>query len=166
VSRVRWGDAAFAWAACLACLGWGAAFRRPVLFWAFDEPVARSLGVHAGRTQTALLILLAVTVVASMKLVGVVLASALLVLPGATALRVSDRLGPVFALSALAAAVGVTAGLLVALALGLPAGACMVLVMAVTFACTWPAEWIETRARTRRAGAEPPALPAGGRTEA
>lgn len=96
--------------------------RRPLTFWAFDESSATAAGVATGRMRFVLMVLLGLATVAAMRLAGVVLASALLVLPGATALKLSTRLIPVLAWSLATALIGVTAGLIVAFELNWPPG--------------------------------------------
>ena len=60
---------------------------------AFDEEVARAYGHRVGRADDALLlVLLAVTVVIGVRLVGVLLVEALLVIPAATAALWADAL--------------------------------------------------------------------------
>ena len=68
--------------------GAGGARRSPsgaLFFTAFDEEVARAYGHPVDGLNAALLVLLAVTVVIGVRLVGVVLVEALLVIPAATA---------------------------------------------------------------------------------
>lgn len=80
----------------LSLLAWR---RHAVLFWMFDEPAAEAFGVPTAPVRSLVLAVLAVVVVITMKLAGVVLATAVLVLPGAIALRLSSRLGAVVLLS-------------------------------------------------------------------
>lgn len=104
-------QAAMAWAALGlsgVCL-WAA--RRPLLFWAFDEPMASSLGVRVGRVHSLLMVLLAVAIVVTMQLAGVILATAMLVLPGAAATQLTRRLSRVFAYSVGLSLLGVVTGL-------------------------------------------------------
>lgn len=96
--------------------------RRPMLFWAFDEVGAASCGVRAARERTTLLVLLALSIVITMRLAGVVLATALLVLPGATALACSTRLSRVIGASALLGLVGVIAGIILSFEMDWPPG--------------------------------------------
>lgn len=108
--------------------------RRPLLFWAFDEPAARAFGVR-GRAMNALLMtLLALATVVSMRLVGVVPATALLVLPGATALQLARRWVPAMVLAIVLAIVGVVLGLLASFELDILPGASIVLAMTLLFA--------------------------------
>lgn len=84
---------------------------RQTRFWAFDEGGAEAFGVRTGRVGAIQMVLLALAIVTTMRLAGVVLATALLVLPGAIALRLSRRSTPVLILAHAAGAVGVTLGL-------------------------------------------------------
>lgn len=120
--------------------------RRPMLFWAFDEQAARASGVRVGLMRSALMAMLAVSIVVSMKLAGAVLATALPVLPGAIALRLSSRMGPVMAISMGSALVGVLAGFIVSFETDWPTGSCLVGVLVVMFALTWPLRWLMRKA--------------------
>ncbi|MBL0927503.1 MAG: metal ABC transporter permease [Phycisphaerales bacterium] len=112
-------------------------FRRPLLFWAFDEPAAEAFGVRTARTRLLLMALLGVAVVLSMRVAGVVLSTALLVLPGAAAVQLSRRLVPVFALGVAAAVVGVLAGLEASLRLDTPPGPTIVLTLVAMASAAW-----------------------------
>jgi zinc transport system permease protein len=127
-------DARLAWivAVSIVLILW--ALRRRMLFWAFDEAAAPAFGVPAAAMKYVLITLLAVAIVTAMKLAGVVLATALLVLPAAAALRLSDRFATVVAISAAAALVGVIAGLTLSFEANLPPGACIVAVLVGVFA--------------------------------
>jgi zinc transport system permease protein len=140
-------DLALAWAMAAVVAGSAWLIRRPMLFWTFDEPTATAFGVPSQRIKFGMMLLLTVAVVTSMKLAGVVLASALLVLPGATALRLSDRLGAVVALSCAIGLAGLAAGVVLSFETDMPPGASVVLVLAALFAAAWGA--------TARAGRAP-----------
>jgi len=116
--------------------------RRPLLFWATDEQTARAFGVPVGLVRGGLMVVLGLVVVTSMKVAGVVLASALLVLPGATALRLSSRLWSVVGWSLVVGAAGVLAGFVVAFEADWPVGPSIVLVQVVLFAGACGAGWV------------------------
>ncbi len=101
---------------------------RSLLFTAFDEEVARAYGHPVDGLNAALLILLAVTVVIGVRLVGVILVEALLVVPAATAALWARHYGSQLALSIGLGAVSGAAGLVVAYQLDLAAGGAIVLV--------------------------------------
>ncbi len=131
---VDWGDARLAWAVGAAILIAIWAARRPLLFWAFDEPAAEAFGVQCGRMRLLLMVLLTLAIVASMQLAGVVLATALLVLPGAAALHLSDRLRPVMVLALTAGVLGVLGGLVLSFEAGWPTGPSIVTVLVALYA--------------------------------
>lgn len=132
-ARAMWA----AWIVGAVVIGALAWLRRPLLFWAFDEEASRVFGGRGLSMRLALMALLGAAVVVTMRLSGVVLVSALLVLPGATALRLSRRLGRVLALSCAAALVGVFGGLVMAFEMDLPAGACIAIALTGLYALAW-----------------------------
>ncbi len=119
-------------------------FRRPLLFHIFDEDSARAFGVPGERMRAVLMILLAVAVVTAMKLAGVVLATALLVLPGAIALRLNTRAGrglaAVTGISVVAGIVGLLGGLILSTQMDWQPGPSVVLVLVAMFAAGWAVE--------------------------
>jgi zinc transport system permease protein len=134
-SVVNAGDAEVVLAAIVLVIAIAAVLmlRRPLLFWAFDEDAARAFGVPTRLIRGALMVLLALIVVTAMKIAGVVLASALLVLPGATAMKLSTRLIPVTLLSIACGILGLLVGLALSVQQNWQPGPCVVLVMAAMF---------------------------------
>lgn len=131
------GDALLAWSVALVVVGALWLWRRPLMLWVFDEGGAEALGVPTGRVRALLLVALAASIVVSMKLAGVLLATSLMVLPGATALRLTDRLWPAQALCVAAAAVGVLAGLVLSFETDWPPGPSIVLVQVALLGLAW-----------------------------
>lgn len=107
--------------------------RRRLIFWGFDEPASRAFGVPEGSTRTVLLVLLALSVVVAVNLAGIVLATALFVLPGAIALARSTRLGGVWAWSVVGAGVSALLGLVLSFEADLMPGPSVVLAMTGAF---------------------------------
>jgi ABC-type Mn2+/Zn2+ transport system permease subunit len=121
-----------AWAAIVLCVGVTLALvvlRRPLVFWAFDEPASAAAGVRAGTMRLALLVLLALAVLGAVRLAGVVLATALLILPGVTALELARSMRRVIALSVALALAGVAGGLVLSFETGLATGPSIVFAM-------------------------------------
>ncbi len=124
-----------------------ALFFKEIVFFCFDEEVSRVYGVRTTLVHYLLLLALAVTIVLTIRLAGFVLVSAMLVIPGATALLVSKRLGPALLLSWLTGLCGTLAGILLSLQLGdISSGACVVgmlcLLFGIVFAAkSLPAKW-------------------------
>lgn len=105
------------------------AFVKELYFFAFDEEMARVNGLPVDALYFGLLVVLAVTVVVSMKLVGVILVTALLIIPGATAKLITTNFGALITLSVAAGVAGVVAGLTGAYLLDISPGASIVLVL-------------------------------------
>lgn len=86
-----------------------------VLFWkellisSFDPALADTMGLKAGLMHYLLMVMVAVTAVASFEQVGSILVIAMLIVPGATAHLLSDRL---HVLMGIAAAIGVASAVL------------------------------------------------------
>ncbi len=89
----------------------------------FDPDWARGAGARTGRLDAALLALVALTVVVALPAAGNLLVSGLLVVPAAAARLLTERLGPLLALSVALCAAESLAGLALARALDVPPGA-------------------------------------------
>jgi zinc transport system permease protein len=99
----------------------------------FDEEFARVSGISTERLNTTLVLLTAVTVVLSMNVVGIMLISALLILPAVTALQLARGFKDAMLISACAALASVVGGIFISLALNLPTGATIVLTNVALF---------------------------------
>jgi len=96
----------------------------------FDEELARLSGIRVGWLESALLAALAAVVVASIRLAGVVLVSAFLVIPSAVGRLLGRSLVGVAVWSMVAGIVGVGIGFVLGHALDWPEGAAIVLSLA------------------------------------
>ena len=111
---------------------------KEILFYCMDPDLAEVSGVRAGFVHYLLMLMLALMIVVGMRLAGYLLVTALLVLPGATALMVSRRLRTVMIVSVVVSLVGVLCGLsLQARYRFLPPGPPMVLVLVAQFALAY-----------------------------
>jgi zinc/manganese transport system permease protein len=108
------GQVAFLAVVTTAVLTVMAVLGRRLLFLTVDPAVAQARGVPAGNTNLVFLLLLAVAVAATVQVTGALLVFALLVLPAATAQRVTARPVLAIGLSVLIAEVVVWTGLTVA----------------------------------------------------
>ena len=102
-------------------------------FLSFDEELARASGLPVQMLSGLLLVLLALTVVLSIKAVGIILVEALLVTPAATAYQLTNRYGVMFLLSWLAGVVSCVVGMALSYYLQVPSGAAIVIVATVLF---------------------------------
>ena len=64
---------------------------RPLMLYAFDPTQAQALGFNTGVIHYGLILLLTLTIVASLETVGIILVVAMLITPGATAHLLTDR---------------------------------------------------------------------------
>ncbi len=110
-----------------------ALFFRELLAISFDEEAAQAGGIPVTPLYFGLLTAMALTIMVSVKLVGIVLASALLVIPAATGYRLSRNYRAMLALSLLTGVGGSVGGLAISYYLDLPSGAAIVLFMALLF---------------------------------
>lgn len=108
-----------------------AALGKEILSYTFDPMLARVGGVPVSFIHYLLMILLALTIIIGMKLAGNVLVTALLVLPGATALLLSHRLAVVMGISVVVGWIGAVGGLMLNHRLWpfIPSGPAIVLVL-------------------------------------
>jgi ABC-type Mn2+/Zn2+ transport system permease subunit len=95
---------------------------------AFDEEIARAYGHRVDLLDTALLVLLAVTIILGVRLVGVLLIEALLVVPAATAALWARNFRGQVALSVVIAVLSGALGLAAAYQFDIAAGGAIVLV--------------------------------------
>ncbi len=93
----------------------------------FDEELARTMGVKTQRINTILFLLTAIAAVLAMKVAGIMLVSAMLILPPLTALQLSFSFRMTILSSVLFSVLSVICGLLLAFLLNLPAGGTIVL---------------------------------------
>lgn len=93
----------------------------------FDEELARVSGIRTDRLNTTLALLTAITVVLTMSVVGIMLVSALLILPAVTALQIARGFRGAMLIAACVSFVAVTGGIFLSLILNLPTGATIVM---------------------------------------
>lgn len=136
VLTVTWTDVAAIGLFALVVLAILGLLFWPLVFVSFDEESARLARLPTGLLTLVLLLLIALTVALSIRTVGLLLVSALLVIPGATAQRVTDSVYSFLAVSLLVGLVSALAGLALSFAADLPSGASIVLVAGAVYAAT------------------------------
>lgn len=112
-------------------------FYKELLVSSFDSGLAYSLGINAAAVHYSLMCLLSVVVVSAFESVGAILVIAMLILPGATASLLSQRLPRILGLTVLHATLSSVLGIHLALALNCSIAAAMVVMGAVLFALAW-----------------------------
>jgi zinc transport system permease protein len=108
-------------------------FFKELLFVAYDREVAFVSGMPVVFLDHFLLTILALSVVISMKIIGIILVSALLVIPGAAASQVTRRYDSMITLSILIALVSTGGGLVISYFANLPSGATIVALASIIF---------------------------------
>ena len=119
--------------------------RHDITLWAFDRVHAHVIGMPVRRTGAVVLGALALTVVVALQAVGVVLATAMLITPGATAFLLAPRLRHMLLLAPLLAAVSAVVGVWASYLLDAASAGLVVVCQGLIFALAWA--WTRVRAR-------------------
>ena len=106
---------------------------RDLLLFCFDPAQARTIGLPVKLLYYLLLSLLAVTIVVSLKAVGIILVIAMLVTPGCVAYLLSDRFSAMLGIAVVTAVGSSLTGVYVSFFLNASTGACIVLVQVLVF---------------------------------
>lgn len=107
--------------------------RRDLLLYCFDPQHARAVGLPLGIIHYGLLVLLALTIIASLKAVGIILVVAMLVAPGAIAYLLTDRFERMLVIAACVAIGASVFGTLISFHIDGATGPCIVLLQAFVF---------------------------------
>ncbi|MFQ5692719.1 MAG: metal ABC transporter permease [Nitrospinota bacterium] len=129
-------------------LGALATFSKELVLTSVDPAYAEVIGLRPDRLRYLLLVLVALTVVAGIQAVGVVLTAALLITPPAAAALLTQRLAPMTAIAALIAVLSSAAGLYASFYWSLATGPAIVLACTICFGLAWIAREIRGRLRT------------------
>ncbi len=108
-------------------------FYKQLLYISFDEDGARVSGVNVNALNMMLMILTAITVSLSIRIIGSLLIGALLVIPVTSASQISRNFKQSIILSIIFSLVSVTIGLFISFYANLPAGGTVVLISLVIF---------------------------------
>jgi zinc transport system permease protein len=102
-------------------------FYRDLFAVTFDEDLAKSMGIKTNRINIILLLLTAVSAVLAMKITGIMLVSAMLILPPVTALQLSLSFRMTLFAAVGFSVLAVISGIFVSFVLNLPAGGTIVM---------------------------------------
>jgi zinc transport system permease protein len=108
-------------------------FFKEFLFIAFDPEVALVSGMPVTFLDHFFLTLLAVTIVISIKITGIILVSALLVIPGAAAALIFDHYSKIIVASIVIALFSTIGGLAISYYLNIASGATIVMLASIVF---------------------------------
>ncbi|MDZ4843074.1 MAG: metal ABC transporter permease [Hyphomicrobium aestuarii] len=107
--------------------------RRDLALYCFDPLHARAIGLPIQVLHYGLLVLLAATIVAALKAVGIILVVSMLVAPGAIAYLVTDRFDRMLAIATVVAVFAAVSGTIVSYHINGATGPCIVLIQAAIF---------------------------------
>jgi manganese/iron transport system permease protein len=133
---VAWPDVAKSAALALAVSAAVLFARRGLLVHAFDPQHARAIGLPVRLLHYGLLALVSLTVVAALQAVGIILAIAILISPGAIAFLWVRRFGPMLALAVATAVASALLGVYASFWIDSAPAPTIVLVLTVAFAAS------------------------------
>lgn len=113
------------------------AFYKELLVASFDEALARATGINPTWIHYGLMAVLSVVIVSAFESVGAILVIAMLILPGATASLMTDRLGVMHGIAVIHAALSSGLGVSLGVWLDCSIGAAMVVTGAGLFTLVW-----------------------------
>jgi manganese/zinc/iron transport system permease protein len=121
----------------LVVVGLIVGFYKELLVASFDEALARATGVNPTWVHYGLMAVLAVVIVSAFESVGAILVIAMLILPGATASLLTDRLAVMHGIAVVHAALSSWLGVSLGVWLECSIGAAMVVAGAGIFTMVW-----------------------------
>lgn len=130
---VRWADIAESAAVALLVGGWIAVMWKDLLVHAFSPEHARTVGLRTGLLHYGLLAAVSLAVVGALKAVGIVLAVALLIAPGAIAFLLTRTFGAMLLVAVAVAVGGALAGVYLSFWLDSAPAPTVVVVLSATF---------------------------------
>ena len=113
------------------------AIMKDLLFITFNEDIAVVAGVPVRLMKSIFLVSIAVAIVIGIKIVGIILMSALLVIPGATAKLLTKKFYPMLILSSAAAVFSTISGLIISYQYDLPSGGMIIIALSAIFALSF-----------------------------
>ncbi len=137
VLGVSWVDIAAILAVSLAVGAIVLFAYRAFLFATFDPQVAIVSGERVATIEVILMVMLSITILVTMRVIGTLLISALLVIPAATARMITNSFSRMLMLSPMIGAMCCLVGMNLSYHLDTSAGATIILVAAVVFTATY-----------------------------
>lgn len=122
------------------------AYRR-LLFATFDPDVARVSGVRVPLVEAALMVMLSLTILVTMRVIGTLLISALLVIPASVARMLTNSFSRMLWYSPIIGALAAFVGMNLAYHLDTSASATIILVGATAFVCVYLVTGLRGRSR-------------------
>lgn len=152
VLGVRPSDIVAVTLVALASLAIIVVWYRRLLFSTFDRDVAQVSGVNVGLVEAVLLALLSLTILVTMRVIGTLLISALLVIPAAAARMTTNSFTRLLWLSPLIGAVTCFVGMNASYHLDTSASATIILIDALVFVVVYAVAGFKNRAKMASLG--------------
>jgi zinc transport system permease protein len=118
---------------------------RKLVYVAFDEEQAKVSGINVSRLNYLFIVLASITVIASIRLVGVLLISSLIVIPNITAIMFGKGFKKTTLISISIAILSVLIGIVISYIMNLAPGGTIVLVSVTAFLATMTAKYLINR---------------------
>lgn len=134
---VQLWDVLWIWIIAAVVLGMLYRFWQPLLLATLDEQLARVEGVAIEKMRILLVVLIALVIAFAMKVVGILLITALLIIPAAASRQLSHSPQGMALGASLIGGIAVLCGLAMSWYLDTPAGPGIVLVASLVFFITW-----------------------------
>ena len=147
---VGWGDIAETGAIAVAVTLVLLAKWRDFLLHAFDEVQARAVGLPVRLLHYGLLVILSLTIVAALKAVGIILAIAILIAPGAIAFLLTRRFGAMMTMAVAIAVATSFLGVYLSFFIDSAPAPTIVLLMTIAFVAAFGFTTIRARGREQR----------------
>lgn len=144
---ITWSDVLQSGVIALVSVGAIGIFRRDLLLNAFDPQHARAIGLPVRLLHYGLLAVLSLAIVGALKAVGIILAIAMLIAPGAIASLLATRFSQMMAISVVVAVLASVFGVYLSFFIDSAPAPTIVLLMSLAFV----AAFIHARAKTARA---------------
>ena len=106
-----------------------ALYLKPIMYMAFDRDFARSAGINTTLVGYILSVITAVTIVLSIRVMGIILLISLMTLPVVIANSVTKSYGKITILASIIAAIGALAGVVISYYLEVPSGPAIIFVL-------------------------------------
>jgi manganese/iron transport system permease protein len=130
---VSWGDIVETGLIAFGTLAVILSKRRDFLLYAFDPQHARAIGLPVRLLHYGLLAMLSITIVASLKAVGIILVVAMLIAPGAIGFLLAKRFEAMLVIAVAVSVGSGVLGVLVSYAINGATGPCIVLIQTGVF---------------------------------
>lgn len=142
----------------LIIMGFFALFFKPILYISFDSDFIQTRNLPVAAINGVIMVLIALTIVLSIKVAGIILIMSLLTIPQATANIFFKDFKAIIFFSILTGFTGSIAGLLLAYYLDIPSGAAIIFILVALFALAKLAQLIISKRYKQSPGNNSPVL--------